>query len=107
METVQLCHQCGAALAEDAPEGLCPKCLVKAGLMTELSTAAKATVIVTASQLLSEPRIQPSIAAPELSRQFGGYRIIRPLGKGGMGAVYEAEEIESGRRVALKVLSHS
>ncbi len=33
-----------------------------------------------------------------------GYRIIRSLGQGGMGVVYEAEEIESGRRVALKAL---
>ena len=35
---------------------------------------------------------------------LGPYRIVRPLGRGGMSAVYEADEIDSGRRVALKVL---
>jgi serine/threonine protein kinase len=35
---------------------------------------------------------------------LGPYRIVRPLGQGGMGAVYEADEVPSGRRVALKIL---
>ena len=39
------------------------------------------------------------------NQRFGPYVIIRPLGKGGMGQVYEADELESGRRVAIKILS--
>jgi serine/threonine-protein kinase len=35
---------------------------------------------------------------------LGEYRIIRQVGEGGMGKVFEAEERLSGRRVALKVL---
>src|SRR5215208_4270515 len=37
-------------------------------------------------------------------QRFGSYLIIRPIGKGGMGQVYEAEETDSGRRVAVKIL---
>ena len=35
----------------------------------------------------------------------GKYRLIRQMGAGGMGAVYEAEEVPSSRRVAVKVIS--
>jgi CRP-like cAMP-binding protein len=37
---------------------------------------------------------------------LNGYRIRRCLGRGGMAVVYEAEEVASGRRLALKMMSH-
>jgi serine/threonine protein kinase len=36
--------------------------------------------------------------------QFGDFRIIREIGRGGMGVVFEAEELNTARRVAIKVL---
>ena len=34
----------------------------------------------------------------------GKYRIVRLLGEGGMGAVYEGENVRINRRVAIKIL---
>ncbi len=37
----------------------------------------------------------------------GRYRLLRPLGQGGMATIYEAEHVEIGKRVALKVLGQA
>ena len=41
--------------------------------------------------------------APQTGRRFGNYRVVRLLARGGMGRVYEAEHVPSGRVVALKL----
>jgi urea transport system substrate-binding protein len=51
------------------------------------------------------PFLKPPIERDELGR-LGQYRVLRLLGIGGMGFVFEAEEITLHRRVALKVLRH-
>lgn len=51
-------------------------------------------------------RIPARRPAPDSAPEFSGtdFSLVRPLGKGAMGSVYEAEQISLARRVAIKVL---
>ncbi len=76
------------------------QCLGDPGLRAEVE-ALLAEDQVTAGFL---DGVDAPAPAPPLPDRIGPYRIIRRLGAGGMGVVYEAEQEEPRRRVALKVI---
>ncbi len=71
-------------------------------VLTLLAAAERGTAFLETSLLAG-----PSYAPPTdslVGREIGPYRLLRVLGRGGMGTVYEAEQKWPHRRVALKVI---
>jgi WD40 repeat protein/predicted Ser/Thr protein kinase len=81
-----ICPECGSALRSRTSRGLCPQCLLKVALSGDNSDPQPVTPIATEA------------------RRFGPYELVRELGRGGMGVVYEARQIAVDRRVALKMI---
>ncbi|MEM0924752.1 MAG: protein kinase [Planctomycetota bacterium] len=67
-------------------------------------------LLLTIQMMESLPEDSPAVTDPlsELKgKTLGDYRLVRLIGQGGMGFVYEAQQLSLQRRVAVKILRHA
>ncbi|MGZ4961705.1 MAG: protein kinase domain-containing protein, partial [Limisphaerales bacterium] len=90
-DTMRICPKCGGPISAEAPQGLCPKCVLEQVAMgTE------------AGQTTEHKPIPPSLE--ELAVAFPQLQVIEMVGQGGMGFVFKARQPKLERFVALKIL---
>src|SRR5664280_585042 len=89
------CPKCGGPIPAEAPQGLCPKCLMQ-----------QACVPTEAGRKGESAQAAPP-THEELAAAFPQLEILELIGQGGMGFVFKARQPKIERLVALKILPQS
>ncbi len=131
MPDVSPCPSCGYELPSHAPEGFCPRCLLRAETASEASSVggagevgatnsvdtSRGSVLKTLAATLgtianvvlrdTDSAPEPPIVRPGRDGGADGstrYRIDGEIARGGMGTILKGRDPDLGRDVAIKVL---
>ncbi len=124
------CLNCGAQRPATAPGGLCPQCLLRFGLGTDMSNGtytehtlmdrlsrARSVLLILDDAVGPVPRVLLRDAETEAEtpvvrpgpgsakvESSGRYQMLGEIARGGMGAILKGRDTDLGRDVAMKVL---